>query len=315
MLLTLLIGLLVIASFWVPRDPNKTLFLGALIGAGASLIGGALNRRADKKANAANSPVGQVKQWEAAGINPAFGISSGAYIPQRSTSIGDSFAEAGSIFGEAVARDHAEKLKETETKKENAKLRQELDKIAKGSGPSEYQRYAGVLPLPSAGQVTAPSGAVSENGFPKVERPFEVEAGSGGVDMAGNPVTNLSFGGKLWEADANQSDAEMVETRYGDFAQELFGFGTLLSDVNKNIIRPAVDQYKRKEAKNLTSAQKREKESWDVKRRDARDKVTARRKAAGGGPLLIDPPNEYTSEQARRAANRALNKRILSLGK
>lgn len=127
--------------------------LAAAIGAGSSLIGGALNRRAQRKANDANRPINQVREWEAAGINPIFGISSGGFIPHQAASIGDSFATAGSQFARGLELDHAEKLKQTELAKENEKLREKLDEVAKPRQRGHMERYGDILPLPSNGDV------------------------------------------------------------------------------------------------------------------------------------------------------------------
>lgn len=130
--------------------------LPALIGAGTSLIGGAMNRSAQRKANAANSPAGQVAQWEDAGINPIFGISSGGYIPQQATSLGDSFAGAGAQFQRGLELEHEDQLRETALEKENEKLREALDSLAKPVTPGHLKRYGGSLPLPGNGGSNAP---------------------------------------------------------------------------------------------------------------------------------------------------------------
>lgn len=126
----LLALLVAFVGCFVPRDATQCNFISALIGAGASLIGGALNRNAQKKANAANSPVGQVRQWEQAGINPIFGVSSGGYIPQQATSIGDAFATAGGKFAQALDMRHEKELRETGLKLENQLLKKQLDKMS-----------------------------------------------------------------------------------------------------------------------------------------------------------------------------------------
>jgi hypothetical protein len=123
-----------------------------LITAGANLLGGFLNRRAQRKANEANRPVNQVKEWEAAGINPLFGISSGGYIPhQASTAIGDSVATAGGIFAEHLAGKKEQELRETQLEQENETLKKQLDKVVKPSVPGHMETYGDILPLPSNG--------------------------------------------------------------------------------------------------------------------------------------------------------------------
>lgn len=123
----------------------------ALIGAGASLLGGLFNRSAQNKANERNRPVNQVKEWEEAGINPLFGISSGGYIPhQANTAIGDSVATAGGIYAEHLRGNKEQELRETQIELENELLKKELDKLAKPVEPSHMERYGKVLPLPSS---------------------------------------------------------------------------------------------------------------------------------------------------------------------
>lgn len=146
-----LIVALLFASCWVPRDPNKCNFWPAVIGAVASLAGGALNRKAQKKANAANSPGGQVAQWEAAGVNPLFGISSGGYVPQQAASIGDAFATAGGQFARGLEMDHEKKLRETGMELENEKLRKQIDILSNPEDPSYLASYGGIMPLPRLG--------------------------------------------------------------------------------------------------------------------------------------------------------------------
>jgi len=133
--------------------------LGAFIAAGASLIGGAANRRAQREANEANRPANQVREWEAAGINPLFGISSGGYIPHQAASMGDAFATAGAQIQRGMELDHADKIRETELAQENEKLREQLDEFANPRRPGYMQQYGALLPLPSVGEVdVAPVG-------------------------------------------------------------------------------------------------------------------------------------------------------------
>lgn len=148
--------LLLIVACWVPRDPSKTMFLGALIGAGAALIGGSKNRKAQKEANEANLPVNQVAQWEAAGINPTFGISKGQWIPQQAASMGDSFATAGSFLAEALDRDHAEKLEATKLKDEKKGLEKQLKKALSPTIPSNMDKEGVDVP-------SSPSSLVGNN--------------------------------------------------------------------------------------------------------------------------------------------------------
>lgn len=131
--------------------------IGAIIGAGASLLGGALNRSAQRDANRMNRPTVQVKEWEAAGINPLFGISSGGYIPHQTASIGDSFSQAGSHFLRALELDHDKDVQKTKVEQENSKLKKKLDDLAKPVEPSNMAQYGALMPLPSQGDFNAGS--------------------------------------------------------------------------------------------------------------------------------------------------------------
>jgi hypothetical protein len=191
--------------------------LPALIGAGASLIGGAANRKAQRRANAANRPVKQVRQWEEAGINPLFGISSGAYIPYQATSIGDSFATAGGIFAQHLSETKEQELRETQIELENEKLKKELDELAKPSEPSHLDRYRGVLPLPSQGELTRGSNVAPVVG----ETPERLRLASDGDrddQLSGRSPRDgaVRIGGGWWKTNPWYSDSEAYENRYGE---------------------------------------------------------------------------------------------------
>lgn len=201
--------ILLLALVWVPRNPNQCNFIGALIGAGASLIGGALNRKGQKKANAANSPVGQVAQWEQAGINPLFGISSGGYVPQQASTFGDSFAKAGSQFANAVSLAKEQDLRETNLELQNEKLRMQLDELAKPTEPSHLARYGGILPLPSQGGRNA--GSQGDTGG---ERLAGLRADGPQASTERKLKVSTPYG--VAETDPRWIPAEDVETEYGD---------------------------------------------------------------------------------------------------
>lgn len=146
--------------------------LPALIKGGASLLGGLLGKRSRDKANAANSPVAQVNQWKAAGINPLFGISSGAFIPQQASSFGDAFARAGGQFAESLEGAKEQELRETRLELENELLKKKLDKQAKDDQPGVLEG-AGVLPLPMYDEKTwlrTPEGNLRPLGRPTTNR-------------------------------------------------------------------------------------------------------------------------------------------------
>jgi gas vesicle protein len=188
---------------FVPRDPTQCNFIGALIGGAASLIGASKQRKEQRRINEANRPVNQVREWEEAGINPLFGISSGGYVPHQTASIGDAYAEAGARFGQAFDQHRAEKLAQTELKKENTQLREKLDKLADPSEPSYMSQYGGVLPLPRQGEIHAQGGnsrsgafrttgvvrdsgnGLTDDDIPSILVPFRAENGE--IVMLPNP--------------------------------------------------------------------------------------------------------------------------------
>lgn len=245
-----LIVILLFAACWVPRDPNKCNFWGALIGAGASLIGGALNRKAQKKANAANSPGGQVAQWEAAGVNPLFGISSGGYVPQQAASIGDAFATAGGQFARGLEMDHEKKLRETGMELENEKLRKQIDILSNPQDPSYLASYGGIMPLPRLGGRYAGRNIQTVSGDPV--------GGSSNVTSPLEPgdatVTHVGYLGDGTYVNPRLRDAEASETRYGDVMQEVSGWYNLAADnwYNDEMQR-VVDQYGRPVAEQVHS--------------------------------------------------------------
>lgn len=155
--------------------------LGALIGGAFSLINGAANRSAKRRANEANRPINQVAEWEAAGINPLFGISSGGYIPHAAESFGDAFSVAGQHFQEYLdAKKNPDKVKETETRQENTQLKKQLDKLAKPVEKTHLAKHGGALPLPEVRDAGEDNGTV----FGDLPVPFVSDVGlqHSGVD-------------------------------------------------------------------------------------------------------------------------------------
>ena len=142
---------------FVPRDPTQCNFIGSLIGGALGLLGASKQRKEQRRINEANRPVNQVREWEEAEINPIFGLSSGSYVPHQAASIGDAYSEAGARFGQAFDQYRAEKLAQTELKQENTKLREKLDAIYDAGEVSYLKQYAGLLPLPTQGEINGQS--------------------------------------------------------------------------------------------------------------------------------------------------------------
>jgi len=183
--------------------------IGALIGAGASLLGGVMDRNATAAANKANRPENQVREWEAAGINPIFGISSGGYIRHRAASIGDAFATAGAQFQRGMEFDHKAKIAETELAQENERLRGALDRVSQPRQRTALQQTA--LPLSDPTQASETIEATPIEAIDNAGRP---------LDANGNiiPRQAVPFGGGLLTLPEETSSMQVFEDDYGEAA-------------------------------------------------------------------------------------------------
>lgn len=132
--------------------------LPAAVSAGASLINGSKNRKAQQAANEANTPQAQVAGWEAAGINPIMGITQGQWIPQQAVTMGDSFANAGAALSRGMELNHEEQLAQTGLRKENEELRESLNELSKRREPSNMERFGDRLPIGGSNADTSLSG-------------------------------------------------------------------------------------------------------------------------------------------------------------
>ena len=120
--------------------------IGALIGAGASLLGGALNRRENRRQAARQeylrSPAGIRAESEKAGFNPLTVLQSGRdfaadlYRPV----IGDALANAGFHVSDAMQK---EKMRQTELQMHNENLQARLKALSLKPVPNQYGRTTG----------------------------------------------------------------------------------------------------------------------------------------------------------------------------
>lgn len=213
----------------------------AALSAGSSLLGGLFNRNAQKKANAANRPVNQVREWEAAGINPLYGISSGGYIPHQAMTLGDSFASAGARIARGLELKHEDELRETELEQENERLRGEIVKLAEAPLPGYLPQYRGLLPLPGLEEhhETALEGGSGDRQAPVLGAggeglPADPDSGSlrptGSLEDGDLTVTNPAIRYKRTWVHPRWVDTEATETRYGEFLAEVTGVGTFVAD-------------------------------------------------------------------------------------
>lgn len=137
----------------------------ALIGAGASLLGGIFGRNSERKAiaqqNAYNDPAAVRERFEAAGFNPLLGIQPGVGIQTAiggGNFIGSAIADAGRIFGEGMQR-RAEMAQLDKLATENNKLSERIANL------TIRPRVAGIY---ASNQGTPRLGAAyrAENGYP-----------------------------------------------------------------------------------------------------------------------------------------------------
>lgn len=109
--------------------------IGALIGAGASLLGGALGRRDEKKAiarqNEYNEPVNVRARAEAAGFNPLLFVGPGVgqqAVTGGSNYMGSAIADAGMLLADAVAK-KKEATRVSALQQQNAELAAKVENL------------------------------------------------------------------------------------------------------------------------------------------------------------------------------------------
>jgi hypothetical protein len=208
---------------------------GALIGAGASLLGGVLGSK-EKKKDRAHANALQQQAWarddnriqrtvadaEKAGINPLTAVRGGASAGNTITHApglgGYGIAEAIGAAGDSLARGVQMAFDYDPLDERRAQL--ELD-IQEATLRNLNQQMAGLGAVPTAsgsryqyggGGLGGPS--APEEGRTTVTNPWPTNSG-----MVVNP---------------NYVDAEQWEQRYGDIAQEIAGFGNFLADSGYN---------------------------------------------------------------------------------
>lgn len=227
---------LLLSALLSPRDPNRCNFIGALVGGALGLIGARKDRKAQQQANEANRPVNQVAEWEAAGINPIFGISSGGYIPHQAAQIGDSYATAGARFGQALDMRKEQKLRETNLELENQRLSKHLDELANPSEPSHMDQYGGILPLPSFGGSRAGT-QVSRQGVSL----DGVRNDSPQIDVRRRLKIQTPLG--AFETDPRWTPAEQIEAEYGEPVAFAYSVARAADIVSDHVTVPAVNAY------------------------------------------------------------------------
>lgn len=194
-------------------DPIVT---GSLIGAGSSLLGGALGSKSSSNLNDRNIDLQKefarkgvrwrVADAKAAGIHPlaALGLQGSSYSPAFATNpMGDALAQAGQTLGTGVRENRISPVEQSIIRKNNA----EADFAAAQAALSLQARANQNQNSP----VSAVSVAEPENSHIRL-----------------NEHTTLPL--------SRMADAEAIENRYGDLAQEFGGLVVLGSDLAHNLI-------------------------------------------------------------------------------
>lgn len=199
---------------------------GAVIGAGASLIGGLLGRRSTKKANdqniamqrefAQNSIRWRVEDAKRAGIHPAFalGAPTMSFAP---SSVGDSSMPAAlAAMGQDISR--AVDVTRTAPERFDAKV-QALTLQRMGLENDLLASQIRKINQVGAGPAMAGGAMLID--------------GQGDLAVVETPPTHTPFlintkGDKL--ITGASSDAQTYENRYGDIVQEVAGLGNLVND-------------------------------------------------------------------------------------
>jgi hypothetical protein len=206
---------------------NEDGFIGALIGAGASLLGASKARKAARYDNQIHFQTHRASA-EAAGFNPltaleatggSFGGSGGPPPLASAELIADAVT---SIHDEFTGRaDEARKRVELE----NDLLEIQVEQLRSGVAPAAQ----GPAQLNTRGNAATRVGTTRRSagtGEPYTQ-------GNPAFDMVGNPLTpSLTFGGRDWQSDPDTSDAEVFEQRYGDIGGSVAGAGVAFNDFN-----------------------------------------------------------------------------------
>lgn len=170
--------------------------MSLLLSLGSTLLKGVLDRNAQKKANAANSPAGQVAAWERAGINPRFGISQGQWVPQQATSLGDAFATAGGMIADKIKFDHKDQLKDTAKEKEISDLKETVADLQRPNVPSHMESVGIAAPVVSTGALGSsdPNGGRRQTivGGPHAGSSYNMDAPVDDFDVRGANI-NVDF--------------------------------------------------------------------------------------------------------------------------
>lgn len=241
-----MIDTVLLADLALRSDEPVLGFIGALIGAGAGLIGGLLNRKSAKKQQEQaqqfakeNSITDLVKlrdMAKKAGFNPLTALAAGAGTPAASNyqqqfnpalSSGGFIAESiqrgvDTYFNDVAAKDaQAEAIR----REAEDKRRWEAEMEQRGS----MQRFGYALTQQSA---YSPPETVS---FGRVgPSATQVLPSSPSDDVTTPSAVPLTYAGKTFVPSGQYSDAEAAEGRYGEIAGEILGMSSFTHDLGRN---------------------------------------------------------------------------------
>jgi hypothetical protein len=238
---------------------------GAIISAGAALIGGNRARKHEKdersKDRYMNSPEGIRKNAEKAGFNPLVfagpGTGTGVgYAPTMGSSIANSWALAGEAIGGGISQKLAEKSQLTELQQENERL----EKLAQRSilNPKVQGIYGNARHVGKQGSSSVGSGGARAKGVPASlgdssrDDPYVRGAFSdlskpvGSIRKENPPVDTtlqpISLLGMTLRGTGTTSSAARVEDNAGDVGGSLWGLPVaadyLVGTYSHNIGRP-----------------------------------------------------------------------------
>lgn len=235
---------------------------GALVGAAASLIGGASSARAERRAIAAqneyNKPINVRKRAEEAGFNPLLFVGPG--VGQQTAVggtnfVGQAIADAGMIIGDMLLKtgkgSYAAKLNQYQ--QQNEKLQQEVQSLT--LRPKVGGIYAANETVPTLEEATgnagnrrdpgAAPGVYARLGFGDLLGP-RYNRGDAAINSASDqsskvPYKDLYAMGDALAPQSGTSDAEAWESRYGEIIAEYEGAKAYLYDKFQNRKKKWVD--------------------------------------------------------------------------
>lgn len=189
--------------------------LGALIGAGASLLGGIMGNKSQEKANKANADAQRefaqngvrwkVEDAKAAGVHPvyALGAPTHSFAPSYvgDSSLSSGISQAGQDIGRAV----------TSTMTQPERM-------------SHFDVAMSNLSL-ERGQL--------ENDLLRTQIRRQLMEGGPAFPSIGDGT--LGFHGAEWNTNPATSPASDIENRYGDLVSALYGVGVIGSDLGHNM--------------------------------------------------------------------------------